>query len=70
MEPESPFGGITVVLMGDFYQLPHVAEPYNLYSVTMKLLVDRKKLKMVTLIKELEELFFLANLKNLSFHNR
>jgi hypothetical protein len=46
MEPKSPFGGITVVLMaGDFYQLPHVAEPYNLYSVTIKLLVDRKEIE-------------------------
>ena len=44
-KPESPFGGLAGLLMSDFYQLPPVAEPYNLYSATMKLLVDRKEIE-------------------------
>ena len=47
-KPDIPFGGIAVLLMGDFFQLPPVAATYTLYSATVKLLVESKEIDIDT----------------------
>ena len=40
-KPDIPFGGIAVLLMSDFFQLPPVAATYTLYSPLVGLLCQR-----------------------------
>ena len=43
-KPEIPFGGIAILLLGDFYQLPPVAVSYTLYSAAVKLLAEKEEI--------------------------
>ena len=40
-KPETPFGGIAVLLMGDFFQLPPVATRYTLYGACVKMIQEK-----------------------------
>lgn len=42
MGVDEEFGGLLVLLMGDFYQLPPVAASYTLYSAVVELKVKNK----------------------------
>jgi hypothetical protein len=44
-KPETPFGGIAVLLMGDFFQLPPVATRYTLYGACVKMIQEKKELE-------------------------
>jgi hypothetical protein len=44
-KPETNFGGIAVLLMGDFFQMPPVATRYTLYGACVKMIQDKKRIR-------------------------